>query len=152
MGRTDEASRIIEASAVRVFKAISTPDAMAAWLAPEGMSARVEEFALRPGGRVRIELTYDEDEGHGKTTSATDVVTGEIVDVEKGVKVVQRLAFDAEDPALQGPMTTTWAITAQGMSTLVVFRADDVPDGIDPDEHRAGMESSLAKLAAYVER
>jgi uncharacterized protein YndB with AHSA1/START domain len=34
----------------------------------------------------------------------------------------------------------------------VDIRADDVPDGISADDHAAGLSSSLAQLAAYLEK
>jgi hypothetical protein len=34
----------------------------------------------------------------------------------------------------------------------VEIRADDVPDGISAEDHAAGLASSLANLAAYLER
>jgi hypothetical protein len=35
--------------------------------------------------------------------------------------------------------------------TRVDFIAEDVPEGISAEDHAAGLESSLANLAAYVE-
>lgn len=142
---------MIEASAVRVYRALADPEAVAKWLPPDGMTARVEQFDLKEGGAVRIELAYDDASGApGKTTGGTDVVTGRFTEVEKGVRIVQEISFDSDDPAYGESMSMSWEITAQGMSTLVVFRAEGVPDAISADDHRAGLESSLANLAAYV--
>jgi uncharacterized protein YndB with AHSA1/START domain len=151
MGRTDEASLVIEASAVRVYRALADPDAVAEWLPPDGMTGRILEHTLKPGGGFRMELTYDDASGApGKTAADTDVVSGTFTDVEAGVRIVREVRFESDDPALDGVMSMTWAITAQGMSTLVVFRAEDVPEGIAEDDHRAGLESSLRQLADYV--
>jgi hypothetical protein len=38
-----------------------------------------------------------------------------------------------------------------GVGTEVTVQAKDVPHGIDPDQHVAGMQSSLGKLAALFE-
>jgi hypothetical protein len=45
----------------------------------------------------------------------------------------------------------TWAVTAVDGGTRVDFIAEDVPEGISAEDHAAGLESSLANLAAYVE-
>ncbi len=142
---------MISASAVRVYRALADPDAVATWLPPEGMTGHVEKYDLKVGGAVRIELTYEDASGEpGKTTEATDVVAGRFTAVDPGVRIVQEVAFDSEDPGFDEPMSMTWELTAQGMSTLVVFRADNVPDAISADDHRRGLESSLANLADYV--
>jgi hypothetical protein len=48
-------------------------------------------------------------------------------------------------------MTITWHLTAIGEGTEVTVIAMDVPPGIDQAVHEAGMASSLANLASYVE-
>ena len=63
-----------------------------------------------------------------------------------------RAVFAAEDPAYAGTMTMTWNLTATGGGTEVTVTATDVPAGIDRATHEAGIASSLANLADYVER
>jgi Activator of Hsp90 ATPase homolog 1-like protein len=48
-------------------------------------------------------------------------------------------------------MTMTWEVTEVGGGTRVDIIADNVPDGIDADDHAAGLASSLANLARYLE-
>jgi hypothetical protein len=48
-------------------------------------------------------------------------------------------------------MTMTWELSVDGNGTRVEVRADDVPAGISPQDHAAGLKSSLANLAAFVE-
>jgi hypothetical protein len=48
-------------------------------------------------------------------------------------------------------MTMTWELFPAQEGTRVVVRADDVPAGISADDHTAGMQSSLANLADFVE-
>jgi hypothetical protein len=43
-------------------------------------------------------------------------------------------------------------VRAVAGGTLVEFIADGVPDGISADDHAAGMTSSLANLADFLER
>ena len=49
-------------------------------------------------------------------------------------------------------MTMAWELTAVDAGTRVDIRADDVPAGISPEDHAAGLGSSLANLATYLER
>ena len=49
-------------------------------------------------------------------------------------------------------MTMTWQVTAVNAGTRVDIVAEDTPDGISAEDHAAGLASSLAKLAAYVEQ
>ena len=58
MARTDTAARVVAASPARVYAALVDPDALAAWLPPEGMSGRFERFDARPGGSYRMVLRY----------------------------------------------------------------------------------------------
>jgi uncharacterized protein YndB with AHSA1/START domain len=151
--RTDSASRVIAAPPDRVFAALIDPDALTAWLPPPGMSARFERFDARPGGTYRMVLTYaDAMTGPGKTTADSDVVEARFIDIVPGVRVVQAVSFVTDDPGLEGTMTMTWEVTATGDGTRVDIRADQVPVGISAEDHAAGLASSLANLAAYVQR
>ena len=49
-------------------------------------------------------------------------------------------------------MTMTWEVTAVDAGTRVDIRADDVPAGISAMDHAAGLASSLANLATYLEQ
>jgi uncharacterized protein YndB with AHSA1/START domain len=151
--RTDSASRVIAAPLERVYAALVDPDALTAWLPPEGMSGRFERFDARPGGSYRMVLTYADASGApGKATADSDIVEGRFLDVVPGARVVQAVDFVSDDPAYAGTMTMTWEVTAVDAATRVEIRADDVPDGISAEDHAAGLASSLANLAAYLER
>ena len=151
MARTDAASRVIAAPVDRVFAALVDPDALAAWLPPDGMSGRFERFDARPGGSYRLVLTYaDASAAPGKATADSDIVDGRFVDIVPGTRVVQAVDFVSDDPAFRGTMTMTWAVAPVVGGTRVDIRADDVPSGISPEDHAAGLASSLANLAAFV--
>lgn len=49
-------------------------------------------------------------------------------------------------------MTMTWQIARHEVGTRVDFIADDVPEGISPEDHGEGMEASLTNLARYLEK
>ena len=74
MARTDTASRVIAAPPDRVFAALVDPEALTAWLPPDGMSGRFERFDARPGGSYRLVLTYaDASSARGKATADSDM-------------------------------------------------------------------------------
>lgn len=153
MARTDTASRVIDAPLERVYAALVDEDALLAWLPPEGMTGTFEYLDARPGGSYRLVLTYaDASLGDGKTTAGSDVVDAHFVDVVPDVRVVQAVEFDSDEPAYAGVMTMTWDVARVGAGTRLEIRADNVPDGISAEDHAAGLASSLANLAAYLER
>ena len=124
-----------------------------AWLPPGGMTGRFERFDARPGGTYRMVLTYaDASTAPGKATAGSDIVEARFVDIVPGVSVVQAVDFVSDDAAYAGTMTMTWEVTPVDAGTRVDIRAADVPAGISAADHAAGMASSLANLAAYVER
>ena len=104
MARTDTASRVIAAPLDRVFAALVDPEALTAWLPPDGMSGRFERFDARPGGSYRLVLTYaDASSARGKATADSDIVEAHFVDVVPGVRVVQAIDFVSDDPTTLAP-------------------------------------------------
>jgi uncharacterized protein YndB with AHSA1/START domain len=151
MGRTDAASRVIAAPPDRIYAALVDPVALAIWLPPDGMTGRFERFDPRPGGTYRLVLTYADGSGaRGKSTDDSDVVEVRFVELVPGVRIVQAVDFESDDPANAGTMTMRWELTPTDTGTLVEIVADDVPAGISADDHAAGLGSSLANLEAYV--
>jgi len=143
---------VIAAPPEKVYAALVDPEALVAWLPPEGMRARFDRFDARPGGSYRLVLTYEDTAGaRGKTTAESDVVDARFVSLEPGVRVVQEIDFESDDPSFAGTMTMTWDISSVDGGALVEITADEVPDGIAADDHAAGMASSLANLALHLE-
>ena len=153
MTRIDRVSRQIAASPTAVYDALLDPAALEAWLPPEGMSGRVEHWDPRPGGGFRMVLTHLDATGSpGKSSGATDVVAVGFADLTPAERVVQRAVFEADDPAFAGTMTMTWQMEKTSMGTTVTVTATDVPTGISATDHEAGIASSLANLADYLEK
>ena len=61
----------------------------------------------------------------------------------KGMKA----RLEAYDPCTGG----TWTLTAVPEGTEVSIRCENVPEGIRPEDHRAGFRSTLEHLAAFTE-
>ncbi len=121
-------------------------------MVPTGMSSQVHDFEPREGGWFRISLTYDAPTGTGKTTAQTDTYHGRFVRLVPDEQVVEVVEFETADPALRGEMTITIALADADGATDVLAVHDGLPRGLSPADNEAGWRSSLAKLAALVER
>lgn len=150
--RTDQAKRLVAASAETVYRAFVDPKAMAEWLPPKGMTGRFDAFEPRAGGRYRLTLTIsDPTKARGKSSANEDVVEGTFVELVPNERVVQRAVFESDDPSFAGAMTITWSFVPSGEGTEVRVVAEDVPPGISKEDHDEGLRSTLENLAAYVE-
>ena len=153
MTRTDTAARTVSASPDRVYAPLVDPEAMLEWLPPSGMTARFGRFDARPGGGYRMVLTYANASGApGKATADSDVVDVRFVELVPDVRVVQAVDFVSDDASFAGTMTMSWELVATDGGTRVEIRAEDVPDGISAQDHAEGLASSLANLAAHLDR
>lgn len=151
-GRTDVGRRIVHATPQAIYDAFIDPDAQARWLPPDGMTGRFDCFEPCPGGRYRMTLVYTGRHANaGKSSADTDVVEGRFVELIPGERIVQTADFESDDPAFAGTMTMTWALRAVPDGTEVTITASDVPPGISAEDHAAGLASTLANLAAFVE-
>jgi uncharacterized protein YndB with AHSA1/START domain len=152
VARTDTASRVIAAPLDAVCAAFIDQEALEAWLPPKGMIGRFEQFDARPGGSYRMVLTYlDASTAPGKSTADSDIVEVRFVNIVPGVRVVQAVDFVSDEPGYLGTMTMTWEVTSVEVGTRVDIRAENVPTGVSAEDHAAGLDSSLASLAAYLE-
>ncbi|WP_437572095.1 SRPBCC domain-containing protein [Sorangium sp. So ce542] len=151
-GRTDTASLVVAARPDAVYRAFADPDALMAWLPPEGMTGRVLDYDFREGGRYRIELTYHEaaPSGGGKTTGRTDVSTGRFLSLEPGKRIVQSVEFESSEASFAGEMVMRWSFESLPAATRITITAENVPPGISQADHDAGLRSSLENLARYL--
>lgn len=116
------------------------------------MTGRFERFDARPGGSYRLVLTYDDSAVAGKATPSSDIVDVRFLDVVPGVRIAQAVDFASNDPAFAGTMTMTWEVSEHEDGTQVTVRAENVPAGISPEAHEAGLTSSLAQLETFLNR
>lgn len=146
-------SRRVAADRSAVYAALLDPAAVARWRVPDGMTGEVHELDARPGGRIRMSLTYADPSGTGKTGGATDTYVGTFVELVPGERVVEEVAFESDDPALAGTitMTTTLRDARDGSGgTEVEIRMDGMPDGVPPEQNELGAQMALDALARLV--
>jgi Uncharacterized conserved protein len=152
MSRIDSATRIIEASPEAVYAAMTTAEALAAWLPPDGMSGQMLEFDPRPGGHYAMVLRHDDGAAAGKSGGNEDRVTVRYLDLVPGALVSQAVEFVSDDLRFAGTMAMHWMLRPVPEGTEVTIRAENVPAGISAEDHAAGLASSLANLARFVEQ
>ena len=141
----------INAPRAAVYRALVDANAVANWMAPDGMTSQVHTFDPREGGAFRISLTYDAPTGTGKTTARTDTYHGRFVRLVPDEQVIEVVEFETADPAMQGEMTITYTLAdANGGAELVAVH-DGLPPGLSPADNELGWRMSLGKLAALVE-
>ena len=151
MTRTDTASRVIRASAQKIYTAHVDPQAVARWRPPQGMRAEIYSFDASVGGGYRMAFVYEDASVRGKTSANADAFEGQFVELAPGERIVEHVEFQSDDPAFAGVMTITTALVAVTDGTRVDIVCDNVPEGISAADHQEGMASTLANLAAYNE-
>jgi uncharacterized protein YndB with AHSA1/START domain len=151
--RLDSASRVILAPPRTLFRAFVDREMLASWRAPDGMSARIERFDPRIGGGYRIVLSYlgGNGEVHGKTSPGKDVCDVRFLELAPDHQIIEEVRFVSDDPAFAEPMTLTTRFEPVIDGTKVTVTARDVPAAISPEDHQAGIASSLRNLARLTE-
>lgn len=150
--RIDSASRTIRASPQAIFNAFVDPEIIAQWRPPTGMHAEIYSFDPRPGGGYRMAFIYDDPSGNpGKSNPDRDVFTGHFLELITARRLVEEIAFESDHGIFSGPMRIATTLTPVEGGTEVKVEATNIPVGISSEDHRQGMESSLANLAAFLE-
>ncbi|MGV3481509.1 MAG: SRPBCC domain-containing protein, partial [Sphingobium sp.] len=80
-----------------------------------------------------------------------DIVDGRFAELVPSQRIVELVDFQSDDPAFAGTMKITTSLTPVPGGTEVAITCENVPGGISPKDHQAGMNSTLANLAAYIE-
>jgi uncharacterized protein YndB with AHSA1/START domain len=145
-------ARHVRAPRARVYRALLDPVLVQQWMVPDGMTSHVHSFEAHEGGRFRISLTYEQPTATGKTTAQTDTFHGRFVRLVPDTEVTQAVEFESDDPALQGEMTITYALSDADGGTDVVGVHEGLPSGVSPADNELGWTISLRKLAALLER
>ncbi len=145
--------KFIKATPEALYRAFTDPAALAVWLAPGDMTGEVHSFDYRVGGGYQMSLYYPSSEKpfHGKTREREDRYTARFVELTPPRKIVEAITFDAVDPAFSGEMIMEVTFEAEDGGTTVSIFFKDIPSGIRPQDNEAGTQSSLEKLARYVE-
>jgi len=97
-------SRVIKASREALYRAFTDPAALAVWLAPDQMTAKVHEFDGRVGGGYQMSLFYH----HPSSCTAAKPRSGKTVsqhgssNLRPQQELSKRSPFDSADPTFAG--------------------------------------------------
>lgn len=154
MEQSTRNSRIIHATADKIYEALTTAEGLEAWQAPGDMKGKVHRIDLREGGGYEMSLYYTagEQEMKGKTADNEDRFKVNFKELIPARKIVETVDFESEDPAFSGTMTIEITLEPTAGGTEVTFYFTDIPKGIKPEDNEAGTISSLDKLARYLEK
>jgi uncharacterized protein YndB with AHSA1/START domain len=151
--RVDSARKRMQASPEAIYQAFAEPGAMERWLPPSNMTGEMLRFNFHEGGTYRMRLTYrDQQAGQGKTSESSDEMEVRFTRLEPSHRIEQEVVFESDDPAFEGTMRMVWTFESEGSEALVTVRAENVPAGIQPEDHEAGMKSTLDSLAGFIEQ
>lgn len=134
--------RVLRAPPERVFRAFTTPAAMAKWLPPHGFTGTVHQMDAQVGGTWRMSFT---NLGSGNSHS----FGGRYLEVVPGQTLRYTSAFD--DPNLPGEMLTTITLKAVFCGTELNAVQEGIPAVIPPEACYMGWQESLSLLALLVE-
>jgi uncharacterized protein YndB with AHSA1/START domain len=152
MERKTKNVKHISATKEKIYKALTEPEAIEAWMVPNEMTGKIHNFDLRVGGGYEMSLFYPDSDGksQGKTNQNEDRYTATFVELKPFDRVVQISIFKSPDPDFSGEMTMSINLTAIGNGTEVTIEFENIPAGVSLKDNEDGTASSLEKLAAYV--
>lgn len=149
--RTTTIARIIRAPRSAVYRTLLDANDVAAWRVPQGMTSEVHVFEPRAGGAFRVSLTYASENEAGKTSAHTDTYHGHFVELVPDERIVERIEFETDDPALAGEMTVTTTLRDVEAGSELSACHEGVPPGVSLADNELGWRMSLEKLAELVE-
>ena len=145
------ATVLVRARRSSVYAALLDARAVETWRVPDDMVASVREWEPVEGGRFRVSLTYRAEDRTGKSEGATDTYAGTFARLVPDEQVVERIAFETDDPDLTSTMTLTWTLREVHDGTEGELRHEGLPDAVSAQDNETGTRMALTKLAAYVE-
>ena len=142
MPSTIRLHRVLQTTPERLYKALSTPDALVKWMPPHGFTAKVHNMDFRKGGRFKMSFT-------NLTTGASHSFGGEYLEVVPNQRIRHTDKFD--DPNLPGTMTVTIEIKKVVVGVYLNITQEGVPDVIPAEACYLGWGESLDLLKLLVE-
>jgi uncharacterized protein YndB with AHSA1/START domain len=135
--------RVLRATPDRVYRAFTTPEALAKWLPPHGFTGQVHQMDAQVGGSYRMSFTnFGSGNSHG--------FGGRYLELEPGKRLRYTAVFDAA-LNLPGEMTTTVTLKAVSCGVDVHIVQEGIPEMIPPEACTLGWQESLVLLAQLVE-
>jgi uncharacterized protein YndB with AHSA1/START domain len=134
--------RVLKAPPERVYRAFTTPEAMAKWIPPHGFTCTVHHMEPRVGGTFRMSFT-------NLTTQQSHSFGGEYLELVPDELLRYTDRFD--DPGLPGVMEVTISLKPVLCGTDLSIVQEGIPDVIPLEMCHLGWQESLALLTLLVE-
>ena len=134
--------RVLKAPPERVYRAFTTPEAMAKWLPPHGFTCTVHHMEPKVGGTFKMSFT-------NFTTQHCHAFGGEYLELIANELVRYTDKFD--DPNLPGVMQVSVSLKPVSCGTELNIVQEGIPEMIPVEMCYLGWQESLAQLAMLVE-
>jgi uncharacterized protein YndB with AHSA1/START domain len=134
--------RVLAAPPEKVFRAFTTPEAMARWLPPNGFTCTVHSMDVRVGGRFKMSFT-------NFTTGTRIGFGGEYRELVPHERLRYTDVFD--DPNLPGEIEVTVTLKPVSVGTELTIVQAGIPAVIPLEACYLGWQESLRNLARLVE-
>jgi uncharacterized protein YndB with AHSA1/START domain len=142
MAGTVRLHRILKAPPECVYRAFTTPEALAKWIPPCGFTCTVQHMEPKGGGTFRMSFT-------NFTNQKTHSFGGEYLEMVPGRLLRYTDRFD--DPDLPGIMHVTVALKPVSCGTELNVEQSGIPDVIPVEMCYLGWQESIVQLAMVVE-
>lgn len=142
MTSTVRLHRVLKAPPERVYRAFTTPEAMAKWIPPHGFTCTVHYMEPIVGGTFKMSFT-------NFTTQHSHSFGGEYLELIPNELLRYTDKFD--DQNLPGVMQVTVSLKPVSCGTDLSVVQEGIPDVIPVEMCYLGWQESLAQLAMLVE-
>ena len=134
--------RVLKAPPERIYRAFTTPAAMAKWIPPHGFTCTVHHMEPSVGGTFKMSFT-------NFTTQHSLSFGGEYLELITNELLRYTDRFD--DPNLPGVMQVTVSLKPVSCGTELSIVQEGIPEVIPLEMCYLGWQESLAQLAMLVE-
>ncbi len=134
--------RVLAAKPEKVYRAFLEPDAMARWLPPNGLTAKVHHMDAKVGGTFKMSFT-------NFTTGTNISFGGEYRELAPHERL--RYTDNFDDPNLAGEIQVTVTLKKVSVGTELNIVQEGIPDVIPLEACYLGWQQSLQNLASLVE-
>jgi uncharacterized protein YndB with AHSA1/START domain len=134
--------RVLKAPPERVYRAFTTPEALAKWFPPHDFTCTVDQLEPKVGGTFRMSFT-------NLTTEQSHSFGGEYLELVPNELIRHTDKFD--DPNLPGVMQVAIALKPVSCGTDLSIVQEGIPDAMPVEMCYLGWQESLALLAVLVE-
>ena len=134
--------RVLRTTPDRLYRAFTSPDAVAKWLPPHGFTCTVHHMDVQVGGTFKMSFT-------NFTSGNSHSFGGKYLELTPGQGLRYTDVFD--DPNLPGQMVTTVTIAPVLVGVELKVTQEGIPDAIPVEMCYLGWQESLQLLALLVE-